>query len=296
MITEIQRFSLSDGPGIRTVVFFKGCNMKCSWCHNPETILKSPELHFYESKCIGCKKCFEACAQKAHIIVDGVHKIDRNLCISCGKCANVCYAEALVMSGKIYTADEVLNEILQDKEYYKDSGGGVTISGGEVLCQKDFALEIINKCRENNISVAIETNLYGQFDNISDVLCSVDLIMCDIKLMDDIKHIKYTGVSNKKILENIKKIDDLGIPIIIRTPLIPSVTDDENNIISIINYIKPLKHLVRYELLNFNPLGSTKYKSIDKENKFEKCMPLLKPRLDKIEELLLKLDINAKVI
>ena len=159
LITDIQRFSLNDGPGIRTTVFFKGCNMRCAWCHNPETLSMSQDLMFYPSKCIGCGKCFDTCPVHAHKFENGVHIIDREICAKCGKCADICYAEAPMMSGKEMTVEQIMSEIRQDKAYYDGSNGGVTLSGGEVLCHTEFATEIARACRKEGFSVSIETNL-----------------------------------------------------------------------------------------------------------------------------------------
>ena len=169
LITDIQRFSLNDGPGIRTTVFFKGCNMRCEWCHNPETICHQKEIMFYESKCIGCGKCFKVCPVGAHKVIDGTHVIDREKCTLCGKCVENCYAEALVFSAKEMTSDEIMSEILQDKVYYEESGGGVTLSGGEVTCQKELALEIVKMCKKNGIKTAVETNLLMPFESIKEL-------------------------------------------------------------------------------------------------------------------------------
>ena len=295
-ITDIQRFSLRDGDGIRTTVFFKGCNMKCPWCHNPETISNTPELMFYESKCIGCGKCLEICPVNSHRSIDERHIIDRTLCTNCGKCAEVCYAGALTMCGKEMTVEEIMSEIRQDAEYYKNSGGGVTLSGGEVLCNKELALEIANACHKEGISVAIESNISFPYDFAEELFKASDLIMCDFKIYDDEMHKKYTGVSNKNVIENLKRLDKCGKPIIVRTPLIPNVTDSTENLCAIASFIKDMKNLVRYEILNFNPLGEGKYKGLDKENKFATARPEGTDKLEKIKNILSGIGVKVKII
>lgn len=295
LITDIQRFSLNDGPGIRTTVFLKGCNMRCEWCHNPETISHKKEIMFYESKCIGCGRCLEVCSAGVHLAKDGRHIIDREKCLLCGNCVNECYAEALVFSAKEMTSDEVVAEVLQDKVYYDESKGGVTLSGGEVTCQKDFALEIVEKCKANGVKTAIETNLLMPFEQIKELLMAVDLVMLDVKIFDDESHKKHTGVSNAQVLENLKKLDGLGVPFIVRTPLIPGVSDGEENLSAIAGFIAPLNNLMHYELLNFNPLGASKYKSLSSENKFEDARPFQKSKLDDVAERLSAVGIKVKV-
>ena len=295
LVTDIQRFSLNDGPGIRTTVFLKGCNMKCSWCHNPETISHKKELMFYKNKCIGCGRCFNTCPSGVHSVVDGVHVIDREKCTLCGKCVELCYAEALVFSASEKTSDEVMFEVLQDKIYYDESNGGVTLSGGEVTCQKDFALEIIEKCKQNGIKTAIETNLLLPFEQIKDLLAAVDLVMFDIKIFDSDEHKKHTLVDNKQILENVKKLDKLGVPFIVRTPLIPDVTDSIENLSAIAEYISETKNLLYYEILNFNPLGASKYESLAKNNEFAAAKPFVNTKLDELAKQLEKFNVKVKV-
>jgi len=296
IVTDIQRFSLNDGAGIRTTVFLKGCNMRCSWCHNPETISAHSQLMFYENKCIGCGKCFQVCPQGAHKMVDGKHVIDRDLCVNCGKCTESCYAEALVMCGKLMSTDDVMRQVRQDKAYYDASHGGVTISGGEVLCNSAFAEELADKCHEEGIEVAIETNLSIPFEKVQSLFEKVDFIMCDLKIFEDKLHKKYTGISNKVVLENMKKLDTLNKPVIVRTPLIPGVTDTKENICAIAEYIKDMKNLQRYELLNFNPLGEGKYRSLNKENAFEKARPLSEEALTDIVACLEEVGVSYKIV
>ncbi len=295
-ISNIQRFSLTDGEGIRSTVFFKGCNLSCTWCHNPETIKRTPELMFYESKCIGCGKCFEVCPEDAHKIISEKHIIDRTKCVNCGKCAGLCYAEALVICGKEMSIEEVLKEVIQDKAYYNSSNGGVTLSGGEVLCQKDFAIKLTDACHREDISVAVETNLCFSFEYAKDLLEKVDFVMCDLKIWNKEKHEEYTGAENPKIIENIKKLDELNIPFTVRTPLIPGATDDCENIKAIAYFLKELKNLKRYEILNYNPLGEGKYKALDMKNDFESARPFGKERLDEIKTVLDETGINYKIV
>lgn len=293
LITDIQRFSLNDGPGIRTTVFFKGCNMRCAWCHNPETLSMSQDLMFYPSKCIGCGKCFDTCPVHAHKLENGVHIIDREICAKCGKCADICYAEALMMSGKEMTVEQIMSEIRQDKAYYNGSNGGVTLSGGEVLCHTEFATEIARACRKEGFSVAIETNLSMPYDHISSLLNEVDIIMADLKLFDDGMHKKYTGLSNKNTIENIIKISD--IPMIIRTPLIDGVTATKENLRSIAKLLEGKENLIYYQLLNFNPLGASKYQSLDKANDFFLLRPYTNEQMKEFGEMLSDINIKVKV-
>lgn len=286
LITDIQRFSLNDGDGIRTTVFFKGCNMRCAWCHNPETIRRNKQLYFYDNKCIGCRECFSVCPTGAHRIENGAHIVDREKCIACGACADVCYADALVLCGKEVTVEEIMAEIRQDKEYYKTSGGGVTLSGGEVLCQKAFALSLIAACHDEGIPIAIESNVNFDYASIREVLTAVDFVMCDLKIFDEEKHRQYTGTGNENVKNNLLRMEADGVDFIVRTPLIPGATDDDENINEIAGFLKPLKHLRLYELLNFNPLGEAKYRGLSEENVFQNEKPLPEERLAELRGLL----------
>ena len=226
IIADVQRASVHDGPGLRTTVFFKGCPLRCEWCHNPECISPNPQTLLYPDKCIGC-----------------------------GRCSEGCYAGARVLCGKEMTSDELLAEIMLDKAYY-GSEGGVTFSGGEPLLQKEFLLEIIGKCRAEGINTAIETSLFI-YDE--EVFSSLDLVMADLKIWDDTLHKDYTGVSSETIKENFRRLDRLGIPIIARTPVIPEI---DQEIAKISEFLRGLKNVIKYELLPYHPLGESKRQAL----------------------------------
>lgn len=257
MISDIQKFSLHDGPGIRTTVFFKGCNMRCVWCHNPETFSMKQDLLFYSSKCIGCGACYSACKTGA-LTKDTQRVYRKDLCIQCGACVDSCAPGALKMVGQKMTLEELMAIIREDVDYYRASGGGVTLSGGEVLLQADFAQALLKACKEEGINTAIESNLSGSFENIQKLLPYLDRIYCDIKLIDEAAHIRYTGLSNKSTLHNIAKLSGTGIPLVIRTPIIPSITDSAENISGIARWIHDNTQAECYELLNYNPLAEAK--------------------------------------
>lgn len=282
IVTDIQRFSLHDGPGIRTTVFLKGCNMRCAWCHNPETLSTEPQLLLHAEKCIGCGACYASCKTGARSIADGLAAYDRQLCRACGACADVCFSGALELSGRPMTAGEVMAEVLQDADYYSHSGGGLTLSGGEAMCQADFALEVLKLGRAAGVSTAVETNLNYPWEVLAKALPYLDLVMFDIKHLDDGEHRKWTGVSNKTILENARRLLYSGIPVIVRTPVIPGATDSEAVIGAIARFIQGSPDLQSYELLNFNPLGGDKYAGLGMGNAFASARPLPDDRLDEL--------------
>ena len=254
MITEIQRFSLNDGDGIRTTVFFKGCNLRCAWCHNPETFDINPTLLRYPEKCIGCGHCDD------------------------------CPTGARTISGREVSVEDIMREVRQDAAYYKNSDGGVTFSGGEVMCQAEFAREVALACKSEGIRVGVETNLSLDWEKMSELIDLCDLVMCDLKIADSELHKLWTKVGNEKILENLGKLAKSGRRWILRTPLIPGATDSDENIASIAKTAAKLKP-DSWELLNFNPLGGAKYKALGLKNRFEGAEPLGKPRLEELKTI-----------
>ncbi|MBO4394221.1 MAG: glycyl-radical enzyme activating protein [Spirochaetales bacterium] len=296
LITNIQRFSLNDGPGIRTTVFFQGCNMHCLWCHNPETIPKEPVLMHYQNRCIGCGRCFAIADPLGSVrIENGKHVIDRKILKNPQELASNCQADALVLSSRSYTVEEVMAEIRQDKLYYDLSGGGVTVSGGESTLHGDFVSALADSCHEEGMRIAIETNMAIAFQALEPVLQRMDLIMCDIKILDPQKHKKYTGVDNQLILNNVERASHLGIPMIVRTPLIPGASDDLENLRGIAKFVSGLENIVCYELLNFNPLGSSKRDAMDTDDRFSECRPFSKKDLEAIEQGLAESGVELRI-
>ena len=254
MIFDIQRSSFVDGPGIRTTVFLKGCNLKCAWCHNPESQIFKPQMMFYKDKCIGCGKCAEICENK-------------DKCILCGKCAVYCPVDARRVCGKEYTVDEVFKEIVKDKSFYETSGGGVTFSGGECMLQIDFLSEILKKCKENGIHTAVDTAGCVPFESFEKILPYTDLFLYYIKVFDKEKHKIYVGVDNSLILENVKKLLSHGAKLWIRTPIIVGVNDSKEEIQNIKNFVRQYGEPEKFELLPYHEMGESKYGAIDKEFK-----------------------------
>jgi pyruvate formate lyase activating enzyme len=269
LIFEIQKMSTEDGPGIRTTVFFKQCPLKCTWCHNPESILKKKQLEWFEHKCIGCNTCIKTCEIGAlHFEEDGLH-IDREICTSCGKCSDECPSTALHMFGEWWALEDLYHEVQKDKVYYEQSKGGITVSGGEPTIQSEFLLDFLKECKNKDISTALDTCGYASRKIYEILLPYVDLVLLDIKEIDSKKHEEFTGVPNDLILENAiwisKYCSESNKKIWIRTPLIPNYTATEENVRGIGVFIveKLLNIPERWDLLAFNNLCSSKYERLD---------------------------------
>jgi len=269
LIFQIQKFSTEDGPGIRTTVFFKQCPLRCIWCHNPESILKTSQLEWLKHKCIGCKTCINSCQQNALSFDNMGLLIDRKKCNLCRVCVEECPSTALNMLGEWWKLEDLYNEIEKDKIYYTKSQGGITVSGGEPTQQPEFITEFLRICKENGISTAIDTCGYSSKKIYEQILPYVDLVLLDIKLIDSDKHKEYTGVSNELILENAiwicKNLKNNGKKMWIRTPIIPKYTATDENIRGIGEFIinKLENFPERWDLLSFNNLCISKYERLD---------------------------------
>jgi len=263
LIFNIVHGSFVDGYGIRTTIFLKGCPLRCVWCCNPEGQGFKPQVKVISTHCNGCGRCVEACNKAAVAIVDGCVKIDRSLCNGCGKCAEKCWFDALDIFGKEYTAKEMFEIIARDQAFYNASGGGLTIGGGEATCYPEFCLGLIHLCHDAGINVAIDTCGYVSSGPGLEVLKQADLILFDIKGLNNEAHIRNTGFSNKMILENLQILCDSGKKIIIRIPLIPDYNDSGHELKDIAKLLSRLKCIERVDLIAFHEFGKTKYRQLN---------------------------------
>ena len=294
IVTNIQRFSIHDGPGIRTTVFLKGCNLRCFWCHNPETLKPKAELQIFPDRCIGCGVCFDRCPQGAHVAANGSRLFRRELCVACGTCVETCYAQSLVLVGESKTVKEVVEEVLRDRPFYERSDGGVTLSGGEPLLQLAFSRAILARCKEENLHTAIETAANFPWERVEAILPVTDLVMMDIKLMDADKHRAATGVSNERILDSAQRLGQSGKPLIVRTPVVPGVNDQEDEIAAIAAFVATLPNLLYYELLPFHPMARGKYESLDMDYRAQGLKSPSKERMEALADVARRADIEVK--
>ena len=281
-IFDVQRMSLHDGPGIRTTIFLKGCNLRCFWCHNPESARSDNDLQYFAQRCIGCGLCKEACPHQLHHFTPA-HQIDREQCMRCGLCAEACPAQALVYVGRSVSVEEILPELLRDVPFYRNTGGGVTLSGGEPLLQPAFASELLKALKENGVNTLIETALHLPWENIEQVIPWTDHFYVDFKHPDDEMHKKVTGVSNKRILENLQRLDKTGCAYTVRIPTIPGVNDSEDTFRAIDRALQGLSSLKEVELMPYHAFGVGKYESLGMDTEtFRTMQP---PSVERLTEL-----------
>ena len=278
-IFNIQRFSIQDGPGIRTTVFMKGCPLKCLWCANPESMDARPQLLYIEAHCARCYRCIEACPNGANSKnVDGSIRIDRNLCKGCGKCVEACPNEARVLCGKQMTVDEVMVEVKKDALFYRNSGGGVTASGGEPTQQADFLVNLFKKCQTAGFHTALDTCGYVKWERLERILKYTDLVLFDLKNIDPTKHKELTGANYGLVLENAKQMAKKGIDFIVRAPLIPGRNDSTENLHALASFVIKLgKNMI--DILPYHRLGAGKNERLGKQYALEKTQPFTKEEL-----------------
>ena len=282
MVSRMQHFSLGDGPGIRSTIFLLGCNLRCEWCHNPETISPYPVLLYYRQRCSGCKDCASVCKAGAHIFQGQEPVFDRSLCIACGKCAECCQTNALEMSGSKRSADDVMKFIEEDQPFYDDSGGGVTISGGEPLLQPDFCAAIAQACQEQNIPVIIDTAGNVSYSAFQKVLPFTEVFYFDLKCASDEEYRKKTSGSLTLTAENMSRLVSDGANVVARIPIIPGLSDTTAYCEKLADVLQTTG-VQEVNLLAFHRLGSGKYHALDKEYLYE---ALPSPTSKKMGELI----------
>jgi pyruvate formate lyase activating enzyme len=293
-VFNIQRYSIHDGPGIRTTVFLKGCPLNCWWCQNPESQLSGQEMVFWEDRCIGCGACSLNCPSGAIRMENKKPVTDKNKCNLCGECSRICPAQVREMIGKKLTAEEIIKEIEKNLVFYEESGGGVTFSGGEPLGQSEFLEGLLNGCREKKIHTAVDTSGYVSWEILNKMIPKVDLFLYDLKLMDNERHKKYTGVSNELILENLKKLSSVHNNIFVRFPVIPGINDDYQNIKEIGKFLSSLK-ITQVNILPYHHIGIDKYKRLERTYKLATTQPPSEEKLSEVSAILRKFNLNVKL-
>lgn len=274
IVFDIQKFSVNDGPGVRTTVFLKGCQMKCLWCHNPESLSVKPQLSFSKDKCVGCRECETVCPKSVHSFdPEGNHHVDFSACDACGKCVDACIHGALKIYGKEQSVDEVFSEVAKDKIYFDKSGGGMTLSGGEALKQFDFSLALAKKCKEHGIHVCVETNGASKPEHYRQIAPYVDLFLFDYKATGEEKHKDLTGLSQSFVNQNLDLLNEIGAQVILRCPLIPGYNLSEGHLEAIAELSNAMPNIQKVEILPYHNFGKSKATDIGREYTVEAEMP-----------------------
>ncbi len=285
LVGEIERCTTVDGPGIRTIVFLKGCPLHCVWCHNPEHLEETVLIGWDGKTCIGCNRCLQSCPYEAIRLTSEGLVTDLSICQRCGTCVRLCPAMSRIQFGRYMTVDEVYEEINRDKVFYDTSNGGITISGGEPFVQASFTKELLKKCKESNIHTALDTCGYADEQVFIDTIKFVDLVLYDLKQLNPYVHKELTGVPIKPILKNLMNLERRNVQTWIRTPIVPGMTDDEENIKAIASMIAPLRCVTRWELLPFHRFGVEKYAQLRKSYHLKSLEPPSSEYLDQLQKI-----------
>ncbi|MBE7043141.1 MAG: glycyl-radical enzyme activating protein [Ruminococcaceae bacterium] len=292
-IFNIQKFCINDGPGIRTTVFLKGCPLNCIWCHNPESKKIEPQLFYNKDKCIGCGRCVDACPNTCHTVTSAEHLFDRTNCIVCGACADACVTEALERAGEKKTVDEIITEVMKDEIFYQNSGGGMTLSGGEPMLQFSFAYDLMKAAKEKNLHTCMETCGFAPWEHFEKIAPLVDIFLYDYKETNPQKHKEFTGVTNELILNNLHTLDDMGANTVLRCPIIPTLNDREDHFEGIANTANNLKNIMEINIEPYHPLGSGKSVMLGGEDPLK---GLTFPENETIEQWISSIQEKTKVL
>ncbi len=287
MVSSIRRMAVHDGPGIRTIVFLKGCPLRCAWCAAPETQSSGLDLVHYPERCIACDRCRIVCPVAAiREDAEGRRVLDRARCTVCGACVETCYAEALTLSGQRRRVAEVVAELVRDRVFYARSGGGVTLSGGEPLLQPEFTAALIDACKGEGLHTALETSGYQRWEVFEQVLASLDLLFYDLKTMDPEKHRRLVGVSNEPILENLRKAVERGVPTIVRVPVVAGLTDGAADCHALAEFLRGIPRIERIDLLPYHRLGEGMYARLGRTYALPGIPPVTDEKMEDLAAIL----------
>ena len=286
IVFDIRRYSIHDGPGIRTTVFLQGCALSCLWCHNPESQASGPDLILRDNRCIQCGACVEVCPHGAITWTDGGPVTDRARCRRDGRCASVCYAEARALAGRTMTVDEVMEIVERDRPFYEESGGGLTLSGGEPLLQPYFSAALLKAAKARGINTALDTCGHASWKSLDRLRHDVDLFLYDLKVMDEGRHRLYTGVPNHRILENLRSLAARGHKIVLRVPVVPGINDDEANLEDLRRFAAGLPDLAGLDLLPYHRIGVDKYARVGRTYPLPGTLPPARERIAAVAETL----------